>query len=209
MLLIAENLVLSRGGRTVIDGLSLRLSDGEALLLTGANGAGKTTLLRALAGFLPPALGEIRIENEDEDREVGELCHFVGHLDGIKPHLTVVENLAFWAAYLDGDSSRNGGDGLAHALNKFGLADLADVPAGYLSAGQKRRLALSRLAAAHRPLWLLDEPTASLDAASVTLLIDAVNAHRADGGLVIAATHLPLAFENANEVRLGPKEKAA
>ncbi len=209
MLLIAENLVLSRGGRTVIDGLSLRLSNGEALLLTGANGTGKTTLLRALAGFLPPAVGEIRIENENDDRELGELCHFVGHLDGIKPHLTAVENLAFWAAYLDGDSSGNGGDRLACALNKFGLAALADVPAGYLSAGQKRRLALSRLAAAHRPLWLLDEPTASLDAASVTLLIDAVNAHRADGGLVIAATHLPLAFENAKEVRLGPKEKAA
>jgi heme exporter protein A len=86
---------------------------------------------------------------------------------------------------------------------------LADGPAGYLSAGQKRRLALSRLAAAHRPLWLLDEPTASLDAASVTLLIDAVNAHRADGGLVIAATHLPLAFKNEKAVRLGPKEKAA
>lgn len=209
MLLIAENLVLSRGGRTVIDGLSLRLSDGEALLLTGANGAGKTTLLRAIAGFLPPAFGEIRIENEIDDREVVELCHFVGHLDGIKPHLTVVENLAFWAAYLDGDAPGNVGDRLAPALNTFGLSDLADVPAGYLSAGQKRRLALSRIAAVHRPLWLLDEPTASLDAASVTLLIDAVNTHRAGGGLVIAATHLPLAFENAKEVRLGPKENAA
>lgn len=209
MLLVAEKLVLNRGGRTVIDGLSLRLGEGEALLLTGANGAGKTTLLRALAGFLAPASGKIRIENEDRDREVGELCHFVGHLNGIKPHLTVAENIAFWAAYLDGGAPGNGDDLLAPALNRFGLSALADVPAGYLSAGQKRRLALSRIAAAHRPLWLLDEPTVSLDTASAALLIDAVNAHCADGGLVIAATHLPLAFENAKEVRLGTQETVA
>lgn len=209
MLLVAENLVLNRGGRTVIDGLSLRLGESEALLLTGANGAGKTTLLRALAGFLSPASGEIRIENESGDRELGELCHYVGHLDGIKPHLTVAENLSFWAVYFDGDTSRDGGDRLLGALNKFALAGLADIPAGYLSAGQKRRLALSRLAASCRPLWLLDEPTVSLDAASVALLIDAVNAHCADGGIAIATTHLPLAFENTKEVRLGPKEKEA
>jgi len=209
VLLVAENLVLSRGGRTVIDGLSLRLGDGEALLLTGANGTGKTTLLRALAGFLSPAAGEIRIENENDDRELGELCHFVGHLDGIKPHLTVAENLDFWAAFLDCDASQNDGDRLAGALNKFELAALADIPAGYLSAGQKRRLALSRLAAAHRPLWLLDEPTVSLDTASVALLVDAVNAHRADGGITIAATHQPLAFEHAKEIRLGAQENAA
>ena len=209
MLLIAENLVLSRGGRTVIDGLSLRLGNGEALLVTGANGAGKTTLLRALAGFLIPAAGEIRVENESSGCEPGELCHFVGHLDGIKPHLTVLENLAFWAAYLDQGASRKDSDWLARALNKFGLSALADVPAGYLSAGQKRRLALSRLAAAYRPLWLLDEPTASLDSASAALLINEVDAHCAGGGLVIAATHLPLAFKNAKEIRLGAKETAA
>jgi heme exporter protein A len=211
VLLVAENLVLSRGGRTVIDGLSLRLGDGEALLLTGANGTGKTTLLRALAGFLSPAAGEIRIENENDDRELGELCHFVGHLDGIKPHLRVAENLAFWAAYLDCDVShfQNDGDRLAGALNKFELTALADIPAGYLSAGQKRRLALSRLAAAHRPVWLLDEPTVSLDTASVALLVNAVNAHCTDGGIVIAATHLPLAFGNVKEFRLGAQENAA
>lgn len=209
MLLVAENLVLSRGGRTVIDGLSLSLGDGEALLLTGANGTGKTTLLRALAGFLSPAAGEIRIENENDDRELGELCHFVGHLDGIKPHLTVAENLAFWAAYLDCDASQNDAGRLAGALNKFELAALADIPAGYLSAGQKRRLALSRLAAAHRPLWLLDEPSVSLDTASVALFVNAVSAHCAEGGIAIVATHLPLAFENVKEIRLGAQENAA
>ena len=209
MLLVAENLVLSRGGRAVIEGLSLRLGDGEALLLTGANGTGKTTLLRALAGFLPPSSGEIRVENEDDNRELGELCHYVGHLDGIKPHLTVEENLTFWAGYLDIGTSRDGSDRPAGALKKFGLAALADIPAGYLSAGQKRRLALSRLAAAYRQLWLLDEPSVSLDAASIALLIDAVNAHCTAGGIAIAATHVPLAFENAREIRLGPKEKTA
>ena len=209
MLLVAENLVLSRGGRAVIDGLSFRLRDGEVLLLTGANGAGKTTLLRALAGFLQPTSGEIRVENEDGDFELGERCHYVGHLEGIKPHLTVSENLLFWAAYLGCETSQIFGDRLSLALNQFGLAPLADIPAGYLSAGQKRRLALSRLAAVHRPLWLLDEPAVSLDVASVALLIDAVKAHRADGGLTIVATHLPLRFENAKEVRLGRKEKLA
>jgi heme exporter protein A len=209
VLLVVENLVLSRGGRTVIDGLSFRLKDGEALLLTGANGAGKTTLLRALAGFLQPASGEIRVENEDSDFELGERCHYVGHLEGIKPHLTVSENLLFWAAYLGCETLLSLGDRAAIALSQFGLAPLADIPAGYLSAGQKRRLALARLAAVHRPLWLLDEPAVSLDAASVGLLIDAVKAHRADGGLTIVATHMPLAFENAKEVRLGPKEKLA
>ena len=209
MLLVADNVVLSRGGRTVIGGLSLRLGNGEALLLTGANGTGKTTLLLALAGLLSPASGEIRIENEGDDREPGELSHYVGHLDGIKPHLTVAENLAFWAAYLECDTSEGDGERLSAALNKFELAALADIPAGYLSAGQKRRLALSRLAAAHRPLWLLDEPTVSLDTASVALLVDAVNAHCANGGITIAATHLPLAFENAKEIRLGLQESAA
>ena len=203
MQLVAENLVLSRGGRVIVDGLSFRLSGGSALLLTGANGSGKTTLLRALAGFLRPASGFVRLKNADEEREPGEHMHFVGHLDGIKSHLTVQENLGFWAAYLDG-----GGD-VAAALDAFALTGLADIPAGYLSAGQKRRLALARLAAAKRPVWLLDEPTVSLDAASVALLVTAIDAHVAGGGLAVIATHIPMALARAQEIRLGPAEGRA
>jgi heme exporter protein A len=201
--LIAENLVLSRGGRVIVEGLSFRLSGGSALLLTGANGSGKTTLLRALAGFLRPAAGAVRLEGAGEDSVPGELSHFVGHLDGIKSHLTVEENLRFWAAYL-GDE-----DDVAAALEAFALTELADIPAGYLSAGQKRRLALARLAAAKRPIWLLDEPTVSLDTASVALLVKSVEAHVAGGGLAVIATHIPLTLQRAQEIRLGPEEAAA
>jgi len=200
--LVAENLVLSRSGRVIVDGLSFRLSEGQALVLTGANGSGKTTLLRALAGFLRPTSGSVRFDDAGDEREPAELVHFVGHLDGIKTHLTVEENLAFWAAYL------GGGDVVA-ALDRFALTGLADIPAGYLSAGQKRRLALARLAGAKRPLWLLDEPSVSLDAASVALLIEAIDAHVADGGIAVIATHVPLGLARAEEIRLGPAEDGA
>jgi heme exporter protein A len=193
---------LSRGGRVIVEGLSFRLDAGQALVLTGPNGSGKTTLLRALAGFLRPASGTVRVGGAEEGREPGELSHFVGHLDGIKAHLTVEENLAFWAAYLDG-----GGD-VEAALDRFALTGLADIPAGYLSAGQKRRLGLARLAAAERPIWLLDEPTVSLDTASVALLVTAIEAHVAKGGLAVIATHVPVGLARAEEIRLGVLEDA-
>ena len=161
MQLVAENLVLERGGRNVVDGLSLRLEGGAALVLTGPNGSGKSTLLRSLAGYLRPASGSVRIIGAGDDRETSEVCHFVGHLDGIKTHLTAAENLAFWATYLGGSADLAAR--VEAALQRFALDALADIPAGYLSAGQKRRLALARLVAAERPLWLLDEPTVSLD----------------------------------------------
>ncbi len=186
----------------IVDGLSFRLGEGQALVLTGANGSGKTTLLRALAGFLRPLSGVARLESADEERAPAELTHFVGHLDGIKAHLTVSENLSFWGAYLGG-----GGDVTA-ALDAFALVGLADIPAGYLSAGQKRRLGLARLAAAKRPLWLLDEPTVSLDAASVALLVAAIDAHVAGGGLAVIATHVALSLARAEEIRLGAAEGA-
>jgi heme exporter protein A len=200
--LIAENLTLERGGRAVVDGLSFRLSSGEALLLTGPNGSGKTTLLRALAGFLAPASGTIHLGDAPPERERAELCHFVGHLDGLKNHLTVAENLAFWRDYLDEDSTA-ARRSLQAALDRFDLAPLADIPAGYLSAGQRRRLALARLGVAERPVWLLDEPTVSLDAASVALLLKAIAGHVASGGLAAIATHVPMALERAREIRLG------
>jgi len=199
--LVAENLVLERGGRNVVDGLSLRLEPGAALVLTGPNGSGKSTLLRALAGYLRPAAGSVRITGAGEDREASEVCHFVGHLDGIKSHLTAAENLAFWATYLGGQADVAAR--VEAALRAFALDALADIPAGYLSAGQKRRLALARLTVAERPLWLLDEPTVSLDAASVEVLVAAINAHLKSGGMAVIATHVPMALAPMQQLRLG------
>jgi heme exporter protein A len=137
------------------------------------------------------------------ERERAELSHFMGHHDGLKSHLTVAENLAFWAASLDEEGGGAQRERLEAALDRFDLAALADIPAGYLSAGQKRRLALARLGVAERPLWLLDEPTVSLDAASVALLIKAIAEHVAAGGLAAIATHVPMGLERAREIRLG------
>ncbi|MDP1907030.1 MAG: heme ABC exporter ATP-binding protein CcmA [Hyphomicrobium sp.] len=201
MQLVAENLVLERGGRNVVEGLSLRLEPGAALVLTGPNGSGKSTLLRALAGYLRPAAGSVRITGMGEDREASEVCHFVGHLDGIKSHLTAAENLAFWATYLGGPADVV--PRVEVALRAFALDALADIPAGYLSAGQKRRLALARLTAAERPLWLLDEPTVSLDAASVEVLVAAINAHLKSGGMAVIATHVPMALAPMQHIQLG------
>jgi heme exporter protein A len=199
--LVAENLVLERGGRKVVDGISLRLERGAALVLTGPNGSGKSTLLRALAGYLRPTAGSVRISGADEDREASEVCHFVGHLDGIKTHLTAAENLSFWATYLGGPA--NVSPRVEASLQLFALDALADIPAGYLSAGQKRRLALARLTTAERPLWLLDEPRVSLDAASVEVLVAAINAHLKAGGIAVIATHVPMALEPMQQIRLG------
>jgi len=208
--LVAENLTLERGGRNVVEGLSFRLDAGAALVLTGPNGSGKSTLLRALAGYLRPAAGSVRVVGAGDDREAGEVCHFVGHLDGIKTHLTAAENLAFWAVYLGGPADAPAGtaERVEAALKRFALDALADIPAGYLSAGQKRRLALARLAVAARPLWLLDEPTVSLDAASAELLLAAIDAHIKSGGMAVVATHVPMALEPAQAIRLGRVEPA-
>ena len=200
MKLTAEKLVIERGGRVVVDGMSLQVVSGEALLLMGPNGAGKTTLLRALAGYLPMTKGSIVLDDGDSGKSVGEQTHTVGHANAIKANLTVGENVAFWADYLggsDGIAARTGA-----ALDAFALTDLFDFPASYLSAGQKRRLGLARLLAATRPIWLLDEPTVSLDTASTLLLAKAVNDHTAHGGIAIAATHLQLGLERTRELKL-------
>jgi heme exporter protein A len=209
--LIAENLVLERGGRPVVSGVSLRLEAGAALILTGPNGSGKSTLLRALAGYLRPTSGSVRVIGAQDDREVAEICHFVGHLDGIKTHLTAAENLTFWATYLAGpaDAASSVAARVEAALRRFALDALADIPAGYLSAGQKRRLGLARLVVAGRPLWLLDEPTVSLDAASAEVLVATINAHLEGGGMAVIATHVPMALQPAQTLRLGHAQVAA
>lgn len=200
MKLIVENLRLERGARAVVAELSLTVASGEALILTGANGAGKSTLLRALAGLFTPASGKIRLDGLDAESTVGENCHFIGHQNGLKSSLTAAENLTFWSNYL----GATGPSRAASALDRLQLSSLEAIPAAYLSAGQKRRLGLARLLVADRPIWLLDEPTVSLDQASARLLAGIVNAHVASGGIAVAATHLPLGLTNTRELRLTP-----
>jgi heme exporter protein A len=203
MQLIVEALTSIRGGRTLFAGLSFTVGEGEALLVVGPNGAGKTTLIRTIAGLMRPAAGSIRIEGSPE-LSVGEQCHYVGHLNAIKASLGVEENAAFWCRFLGGSADRIG-----PALAAFGLAAVGDVPAAYLSAGQRRRLGLTRVLLAERAIWLLDEPTVSLDAAAQAMLAKAIDAHIARGGAVIAATHAPLGIASARELRLGRVPEAA
>lgn len=190
MNLVAKELACVRGGRTVFQDLSFSVSAGSGLLLRGPNGSGKTSLLRTIAGLIPRAAGTLMLDGGDPDATVPEQCHFIGHQNGIKRALTVAENLDFWCRYL-------GGRTITDALDRLHLSDLADIPAGYLSAGQSRRLGLARLVAAHRPLWLLDEPSVSLDTASCGILADIMREHIAAGGIVAASTHadLGLAFD--------------
>jgi heme exporter protein A len=197
MRLIAERLGLVRGGRRLFQDLDFSVAGGEALAVTGPNGAGKSSLLRLIAGLLKPSEGRIALEGDAEDRTIATLAHFVGHLDGVKAALTAAENVEFVRALLGGSA-----DGTS-TLAALGLEQLADVPAGMFSAGQKRRLALTRLLTAPRPFWLLDEPLTALDAQGQTLLASLARAHLAHGGLIVAATHAPLGIEGARELKLG------
>jgi heme exporter protein A len=208
----ARAVCVERGGRKILANLSFVLSAGEALLVTGPNGAGKSTLLRALAGLLPLAAGEIAVSaaglssgdqkrNLARDLERATLCHYVGHADALKASLTVAENLAFWSAMLtnvarDPEIAHGGAAAMPQdeALAQLGLGHVADLPAAYLSAGQKRRAALARLLCVPRPVWLLDEPLTALDSAAQTRLTAVIAAHLVAGGMLIAATHAPLAI---------------
>ncbi len=193
----ARDLACLRGERIVFAGLSFALPAGAALLLTGANGAGKSTLLRILSGLLRPADGAVYWRGQDiaaDPAAHAARLRYLSHQDALKPALTVAENLAFFAALWGG--------AVAPALDAVALASLAELPARVLSSGQKRRLALARLALAPAALWLLDEPSTGLDAASVARLGPLLAAHRAAGGIVVAATHLPLPLPDARELRL-------
>jgi heme exporter protein A len=186
-----------RGGQQVFSGLSFEAAAGRALALTGANGAGKTTLLRMIAGLLQPSEGRLALLGGDAEASIAEQAHYVGHQDALKPSLSVAENLRFWTGFLGEKSPPEDG------LTAVGLSGLADLPAAYLSAGQRRRLALARLVAVRRPVWLLDEPTSALDAAAQEKLGNLMRDHLGSGGIVIAATHGPLPLADVAELRLG------
>ncbi|VAV99861.1 ABC transporter involved in cytochrome c biogenesis, ATPase component CcmA [hydrothermal vent metagenome] len=197
LLLKSTDLCATRSGRRVFEGLSFTVSAGEALILKGPNGSGKSTLLRILAGFGEAAGGSIELVGGDPERRMAESCHYVAHADALKVALTARENLSFWAEY------HGGGEPLA-ALEALGIGHLANIPSGLLSAGQKRRLGLARLMLSPRDVWLLDEPAVSLDTASQDRLAGLMAGHVADGGIVVAATHMPLGINSARELELGP-----
>jgi heme exporter protein A len=183
-LLDARNVVGARGGRRLFGPLDLTLPPGGAFCVTGPNGAGKSTLLRILAGLLSPHSGEIRMQ---------AACRYLGHHDAVKPALTVAENLAFWRRFGGGDPT----------LETMDLAALADLPARYLSAGQRRRLSLSRALDPAAPVWLLDEPVNALDAASIIRLEEALAAHRQHGGAIVVVSHATLRLPDARAIVLG------
>ena len=190
----------ARGDHWLFEDIDFSLSPGDALLVTGPNGAGKSTLLRILAGLLPAADGHAEIMPASAPDSTA--LHYLGHANAIKLALLVEENIGFWASLgLIGGAEKAAA--IEQALNSFNLLELRDLPARFLSAGQKRRLALSRLLASPAPLWLLDEPTTALDTASTALFERAVATHRAQGGMAIVATHQPLDIPSAQQLHLG------
>jgi heme exporter protein A len=201
MKLIADDVTCIRGGRTVFESVSFALADGESLLLTGPNGAGKTSLLRIVAGLLAPAAGRVRMEGAAGELTIGERSHYVGHLNAVKTAMSVEENVSFWAAFC-GVAMRPA------SLDAFDLARHAAIPAALLSAGQRRRLALTRLAAVPRPIWLLDEPTVGLDTASTAALVALMRAHLGAGGIIAASSHVDIDLDFDHALALGREEIA-
>jgi heme exporter protein A len=197
MQLEASGLACVRNGREVFTGLGFSVGQSEALMVTGRNGVGKSSLLRMIAGLVRVAGGQLALLDADPDQTIPEQAHYLGHQDALKPSLTVAENLSFWARYLGGTEPVQG------ALAAVGLTALADLPAAYLSAGQRRRLSIARLLAAKRPLWLLDEPTSALDREAQDTLAGLMRQHLSGGGIIVAATHGPIGLDRAKELRLG------
>jgi heme exporter protein A len=198
MQITAENLSCERGGRLVFSNQNFALGSGEFLQLTGPNGSGKSSLLRLLANLGEPSLGKITLDGGSPDLTLGQQAHYIAHSDASKSALTVTENLRFWRDFL-------GGGDLQQALESVNLSALADYPVALLSAGQKRRLALARLTLIPRVIWLLDEPSVGLDEASQKLLVALMSGHLKDGGLIIAATHVPLGVKAKKNLHLGDK----
>ena len=202
MRLVAEGLSAKRGEDLIFQDISFEIASGEALVVKGANGSGKSTLLRVLAGLLPAHSGAAKLLAAAQPVErVGEAAHYLGHRNAMKRELTVEENLSFWQSFF---CDFAGGTGLPviEAVEAVGLGGIAHLPFGYLSAGQQRRMAMAKLLVSWRPVWILDEPTAALDAAAETMFAGLVTAHLARGGIAIAATHQPLGLEGVKELRM-------
>jgi heme exporter protein A len=200
-----QGLTCIRSERIVFEGLDFEVEPGGALVLTGPNGSGKSSLLRLMAGIARPAAGAISWNGapvRDDPEAFFSMIHYLGHRDAVKSALTVSENLAFHAA-LKGGAPRAV---IEEALDRVGLLPLAHMPARMLSAGQTRRLSLARLLAVSVPLWLLDEPTIALDPPSVSTVASAIAGHRANGGIVVASTNVPLGIANAREIDMGLRE---
>lgn len=193
--LTAENLACERGGRVVFSNVNFTVNAGELLELRGANGSGKSSLLRLLAGLNTPAVGRIELTSEIRESTLAEQSHYIGHAEANKPALTVMENLNFWAQFLGAKMTDD-------ALAAFNLQALAGDQTMLLSAGQKRRLALTRLLIAPRSVWLLDEPTMGLDSASIANLQTQIKKHLTEGGMVIVATHVELGVAAHHQLQL-------
>ncbi len=202
MRLSAVNLTCQRGGREVFADVSFSVAAGELLAITGRNGAGKSSLLRIVVGLIRIAQGRLILEGGNPELSIGEQAHYLGHQDALKPALSVDENLRFWTGFLGGK-----GADAAQAIETVGLRDLGDLPAAYLSAGQRRRLSIARLIAVKRPMWLLDEPMNTLDAAAQDRLTALIRAHLAEGGLVLAATHGSLGIAGMQQLHLGEQDR--
>jgi heme exporter protein A len=194
-----------RGGRDVFSDLNFEASSGEALAVVGANGAGKTSLLRMIAGLLPLSGGSIGLEGGETEWTLPEQAHYLGHRDPLKPALSVVENLSFWRDFIGGgisDTKDSVEERTRQCLVAVGLDHSIDLPAAYLSAGQRRRLSIARLLLVRRPIWLLDEPGNALDAGGQTMVAGLMRDHLARGGLIVATTHTALGLQ-AKELRIG------
>jgi heme exporter protein A len=194
MRLTGTDLTAIRGFKTIFTDLSFALEREGFLVVTGPNGVGKSTFLRIVAGLAPPASGKVRLEPESEDGYAHRI-HYLGHLDGLKPTLTVEQNLDFWRRFW------GTGDVFA-ALERLGIDHLAHLPVAVLSAGQKRRTAMARLLLAERPVWLLDEPLTALDSAAEEVFAGLLSDHLRAGGLAIAATHRTLPVEATAALRM-------
>lgn len=202
MRLVAEGLSAKRGEDLIFQDISFEIGGGEALVVKGPNGSGKSTLLRVLAGLLPAHSGTAKLLAAAQPiGQLGEAAHYLGHRNAMKRELTVEENLSFWKSFF-GDFAGGAGVTVTEAVEAVGLGGIAHLPFGYLSAGQQRRMAMAKLLISWRPVWILDEPTAALDAAAETMFAGLVTAHLAQGGIAIAATHQPLGLEGVKELRM-------
>ena len=203
MTLTLTNLSCTRGERTLFQSLDLHVEAGEVALVRGANGSGKTSLLRMIAGLLNPSHGSISWSGAAEDLPLQSQLHFLGHLDGIKPTMSVGETLRFWSAM------KGGAPDINEPLDAWNLSSLRDLPCGILSAGQRRRVALAQLELTDRPLWLLDEPTGPLDEIGVQLVTAAISRHKAAGGVTLIATHRAMDVGDAQVLDLSARRNAA